>query len=90
MTTTPFKLKNLPATLPEEEAIRIELVEGIPIFRASREVQERVESLLEKQSQEVLNSKKEQEFDDYENLDDYLSLVNRTIRNLSLKKSNNR
>jgi hypothetical protein len=86
MATTPFKLENLPATLPEEEAVRIELVEGIPIFRASRKVQERVESLLEKQSQEVLNPREEQEFDYYENLDDYLSLVNRTIRNLYIKK----
>lgn len=30
----PPKLKNLPSSLPKEGAVRIELSEGIPIFRA--------------------------------------------------------
>jgi hypothetical protein len=82
MTThLPLKLEHLPATLPQEEAIKIELVEGVPIFRASQKVQQRIENLLIKQQQNSLSLEEEQELDDHENLDDYLSLVNRTIRN---------
>ena len=60
------KLQNLPKTLPIEGAIRIELVEGIPIFRASSTVQNRLEDLLEKQQTSFLNSDEEQELDFYE------------------------
>jgi hypothetical protein len=82
MTThLPLKLEHLPATLPQEEAIKIELVEGVPIFRASQKVQQRIENLLIKQQENSLSLEEEQELDDHENLDDYLSLVNRTIRN---------
>ena len=35
------KLENLRDTLPIEGAVRIELVEGIPIFRASTTVKNR-------------------------------------------------
>lgn len=85
MTITPFKLDNLPPTFPKEEAISIELVEGIPILKASQKVQTRIENLLFKQQQTLLNPQEEEELDNYEDLDDYLSLVNRTIRNLYLK-----
>lgn len=85
MTITPFKLDNLPPTFPQEEAIRIELVEGIPILKASQKVQNRIENLLVKQQTTLLNPEEEEELDHYENLDDYLSLVNRTIRNLYLQ-----
>jgi len=44
MTITPFQLDNLPSTFPKEEAIRIELVEGIPILKASQKVQARIEN----------------------------------------------
>ena len=82
MTThLPLKLEHLPATLPQEEAIKIELVEGVPIFRASQKVQQRIENLLIKQQENSLSLEEEQELDDHENLDNYLSLVNRTIRN---------
>jgi hypothetical protein len=80
-TNLPLKLEHLPATLPQEEAIKIELVEGVPIFRASQKVQQRIENLLIKQQENSLSLEEEQELDDHENLDDYLSLVNRTIRN---------
>ena len=85
MTITPFKLDNLPPTFPYEEALRIELVEGIPILKASQKVQTRIENLLLKQQQTLLHPQEEEELNNYENLDDYLSLVNRTIRNLYLK-----
>ena len=85
MTITPFKLDNLPPTFPFEEAISLELVEGIPILKASQKVQTRIENLLLKQQQTLLNPQEEDELDNYEDLDDYLSLVNRTIRNLYLK-----
>lgn len=83
-TNLPLKLDSLPETLQAEGAIRLELVEGIPIFRASDRVQNRIENLLIKQKEFTLNSEEEQELDDYEELDDYLSLVNRTVRNLYL------
>jgi hypothetical protein len=78
------KLNNLPASLPIEGAVRIELAEGIPIFRASGVVQERIETLLTKRQEIPLSQEEEQELDRYEEMDDYLSFVNRTIRNLFL------
>jgi hypothetical protein len=86
-TNLPLKLDSLPKTLQSEGAIRLELVEGIPIFRASDRVQNRIETLLIKQKESILNSQEEKELDDYEELDDYLSLVNRTVRNLYLTQT---
>jgi hypothetical protein len=80
-------LNALPAFLPLEGAVRIELQSGIPIFRASGNVQSRIESLLDKQKFEGLTELEEQELDAYEEVDDYLSFVNRTIRNLALSSS---
>ncbi|MDJ1170100.1 hypothetical protein PMG71_11735 [Roseofilum sp. BLCC_M154] len=80
-------LNALPASLPLEGAVRIELQSGIPIFRASGNVQSRIESLLDKQKFEGLTELEEQELDAYEEVDDYLSFVNRTIRNLALSSS---
>ena len=76
------KLKNLPGNLPIEGAVRIELEEGIPIFRVSSTVHYRIEELLFKQKERPLNQAEEQELDSYEEIDDYLSFVNRTVRNL--------
>ncbi|MFH7028290.1 MAG: hypothetical protein ACHBN1_23535 [Heteroscytonema crispum UTEX LB 1556] len=83
-TNLPLKLEHLPNSLPIEGAVRIELVEGVPIFRASSLVQEQIEILLAKQKDSALNSEEEKELDGYEELDDYLSLVNRTMRNVLL------
>jgi len=80
-------LHNLPASLPIEGAVRIELEEGVPIFRASQAVQTRVESLLSKQQSSQLTSQEEQELDRYEEIDDYLSFLNRTVRNLFQNQS---
>jgi len=84
-TNLPLKLETLPQTLSKEEAITLELIENTPIFKASQKVQTRIETLLEQLTQSPLTPQEEQELDDYEQLDDYLSLVNRTIRNLYLQ-----
>lgn len=80
----PPQLKHLPATLPIEGAVRIELEEGIPVFRASSIVQNQIEALLVKQQITPLSPEEERELDCYEEIDDYLSFVNRMLRNLSL------
>ncbi|MHC5721252.1 MAG: hypothetical protein ACYTX0_56850, partial [Nostoc sp.] len=80
----PLKLSHLPNSLPLDGAVRIELVEGVAIFRASSLVQGRIEALLIKQKESALTSEEETELDEYEELDDYLSLVNRIIRNTLL------
>ncbi|WP_396019795.1 MULTISPECIES: hypothetical protein [Nostocales] len=81
-----MKLSHLPDSLPLEGAVRIELVEGVPIFRASILVQKRIEELLAKQKEVPLTNKEEQELTEYEELDDYLSLINRLIRNISINQ----
>ena len=78
------KLSHLPSTLPQEGAINIELQEGIPIFKASEMVQNRIEELLSFQQESGLTLEQENELDSYEEIDDYLSFVNRTLRNLYL------
>ena len=46
MTISPLpKLRSFPQNLPLEGAVRIELVEGVPIFRSTTIVQTRIESL---------------------------------------------
>jgi hypothetical protein len=80
----PIKLEHLPKNLPLDGAVRIELVEGVPIFRASTKVIERIETLRERSYESSLTTDEENELDGYEELDDYLSLVNRIIRNMSI------
>jgi hypothetical protein len=82
-TNLPIKLEHLPNSLPLDGAVRIELVEGVAVFRASSIVIERIEALLVKQKESLLTLEEENELDKYEELDDYLSLVNRMIRNMS-------
>lgn len=81
------KLHSLPTSLPMEGAVRIELEEGVPVLRASQVVQARVESLLSKQQSSQLTVEEEQELDRYEEIDDYLSFLNRTVRNLFQNQS---
>lgn len=49
------KLENLRDILPIEGAVRIELVEGIPIFKASTAVKNRIQELLDKKQTLPLN-----------------------------------
>ena len=53
-TNLPIKLSHLPNSLPLDGAVRIELVEGVPTFRASSLVQERIEALLTKLKESAL------------------------------------
>jgi hypothetical protein len=75
-------LNGLPVTLPREGAVDIELDQGALIFRVSQTAQERIENLLLKQRESGLTSDEEQELNQYEEVDDYLSYLNRLIRNL--------
>ena len=83
----PPQLRSLPNSLPVEGDVRIELEEGVPIFRASSFVQTRIEELLSKQKDSPLSKAEEQELDSYEEIDDYLSFNNRTVRNLFLDQN---
>jgi hypothetical protein len=79
-------LRNLPASLPLNGAVRLELQDGVPVLRASTAVQRRITTLLRKQKHGTLSPSRTAELDQYEDLDDYLSLLNRLVRN-SLKGS---
>nr|WP_109008990.1 hypothetical protein [Nostoc commune] len=81
-------LQSLPATFPLEGAISIELQEGIPVFKASNIVRNRIAALLAKQQISPLHPQEEQELDSYEEIDDYLSFLNRLARNI-LQNPNN-
>lgn len=72
----------LPKTLPIDGAVRIELEEGVPIFRATDMVKSRIQDLLLKRQEVPLSQAEEEELDSYEEIDDYLSFVNRILRNL--------
>jgi hypothetical protein len=81
------KLRSFPESLSLDGAVGIEWVEGVPIFRASIVVQARIEALLAKQQDSNLSPKEKEELDCYEEIDDYLSFVNRTVRNMSIEQS---
>ncbi len=63
-----------------EDAVRIELREGVPVFSAPPRIQERLEELLAKQPSARLTEHETRELEQYEQLDDFLSLVNRLVR----------
>ncbi|NJN20473.1 MAG: hypothetical protein HC812_03750 [Leptolyngbya sp. RL_3_1] len=81
---TPPSLTHLPTALSVEGAVSIVIEEGIPIFRASQSVQDQIATLLDKQADIKLTTEEASELDRYVEIDDYLSFVNRTIRNLYL------
>jgi len=75
------RLRRLPGSFPLEGAIRIELEQEAPILRASSTAQKPVDALLMKEREEGLTSEEVGAFDGYEEVDDYLSFVNRLIQN---------
>lgn len=75
-------LRDLPAALRREGAIGVELEEGVLILRVSKSVQNRIETLLHKQRTSKLTAAEENELQQYEDVDDYLSFLNRLSRNL--------
>jgi hypothetical protein len=82
-----LRLRHLPQVLPLDNVVRIELQDGVPVFRASEWVQERIAMLLEKQQSTPLAHDESRELDSYEEVDDYLSFVNRVVRNLIISQA---
>ncbi len=74
-------LTSLPQTLPLQNAVELVLEQGVIIFRASSKVQEHIETLVDRQKTGALTPGEERELDALEEIDDYLSHVNRLIRN---------
>lgn len=77
------KLHHLPNSLSRENAVEIELEQNVLVFRATKITQSRIENLLDKQKEFVLNEVEEKELRQYEEIDDYLSFLNRLTRNLA-------
>jgi len=75
-------LRQLPSSLPDEGSITISLEEGAPVFRASPRVQARIIALVDAESRGRLSADEADELDAYEEIDDYLSHLNRLVRNL--------
>ena len=86
MSMTPVEpvpaLRALPASLVRDGAVEIELEQGALIFRVSKAAQQRIERLLEKERESALSAREREELDQYEEVDDYLSFVNRVSRNI--------
>ncbi len=76
------EIKNLANSLPLEGAFIMDLQDGIPVFRASNHIRDRVEFLLFKEKESELTDNETMEFNQYEEMDDFLSFLNRVIRNL--------
>jgi hypothetical protein len=80
----PPGLQVLADTLPIEHGARLDLCDGVPVFRAPHDIVARVEELLLEQQARPLSQEEKRELDRYEGLDDFLSLVNRLVRNTFL------
>ena len=77
------KLKNVTKHLINDQSVNLRIEQGVVIFRASKEMQNRIEELLEKLKNGSLKSGEAKELETYGEIDDYLSHVNRLIRNSS-------
>ncbi len=77
-------LEALLQSLPIDASVRIELVEGVPIFRAPPHVRARIEDLLDQREISTLSPDERQELIQFEELDEFLALVNRLVRNEAL------
>ena len=75
-----LNLHRLPNSLPSEGSIGIELVKGLLVFRISTKIQEPIETLIAQKTESALTSEEETELDQYQQLVDYLNLVNETMR----------
>ncbi len=79
-----LNINRLPKTLLTDTAIQLELEQGILIFRASKKIQDRIAELLEKEKTSTVTPEEIEEFNAYSEIDDYLSHVNRLIRNSAM------
>jgi hypothetical protein len=75
-----LNLHRLPNSLSLEGSIGIELVKGLLVFRISTKIQDRIETLIAQKTESALTSEEETELDQYQQLVDYLNLVNETIK----------
>jgi len=81
MTTNLFlNLHRLPNSLSLEGSIGIELAKGVLVFRISTKIQERIETLIAQKTESALTSEEATELEQYQELVDYLNLVNETMR----------
>lgn len=81
MSVSLHKLEALPKTL-RDGSITMRLEDGVAIFSASRDLCEYLEVLLEKEKFGQLTKSELEELEEYEKMDDYLSHLNRFIRNV--------
>ncbi len=72
--------ERLQAGFPTDGGVSMELVDGVPVLRASAAVQARIEALLDRQRDGSLSDAERDELEAYEILDDHLALVNRLAR----------
>ena len=77
------KLHHLPGSPARNNAVEIELEKEVLIFRASKSTRNRIEDLLNKQKEFGLSESEKNELQEYEEIDDYLSYLNRLTRNLA-------
>ncbi|HYM00902.1 MAG TPA: hypothetical protein VEZ90_18235, partial [Blastocatellia bacterium] len=73
---------DLPPAFRREGAISLEMEQGAVILRASKAVQRRLASLVRKSQIGKLTNAEKEELEQFEPMDDYLSLLNRLSRNL--------
>jgi hypothetical protein len=76
-------LDQLPAALRRDGSISLEIEQGVVVLRASKAVQRRLESLVRRSQTGKLTQEEERELEQFEQMDDYLSLLNRLSRNLA-------
>lgn len=82
-------INSLPKAFLSDNAVQLEFEQGILIFRASKKIQERIAELLEKEKSSTLTPEEIEEFNAYGEIDDYLSHVNRLIRNSAINSEVN-
>jgi hypothetical protein len=75
-----LNLHRLPNSLSLDGSIGIELVKGVLVFRISTKIQDGIETLSAQKTQSALTSEEETKLDQYQQLVDYLNLVNETIK----------
>jgi hypothetical protein len=76
-------LDELPPALRREGSISLEVEQGVVVLRASKAVQRRLESLVRRSQTGKLTQGEKTELEQFEQMDDYLSLLNRLSRNLA-------
>ncbi|MGH9822474.1 MAG: hypothetical protein ACREDR_04385 [Blastocatellia bacterium] len=77
------RFDDLPPALRREGSISLEIEQGVAVLRASKAVQRRLESLVRKSKIGKLTPDEKTELEQFEQVDDYLSFLNRLSRNLA-------